>query len=242
MKKLILFLLVPFFLPAQTLTRSVLPSAGESSNPQLQWTLGEIATPRSTAGGYTLSQGFQQPKKTANAPCQISGKITTESGAPIPNVLVTAASSTSTTDANGDFCLQNLPTGAALTIIPTRNDNLKNGLTSADLLAIQRHLLNLQLLPSPYKIIAADCNKSFSATSADILVARRVLLNLDIAFPNSTPSWRFVPQNFAFQNGLNPFSPIFPENFQITLTAQNPSAVVNFIGIKVGDVNGTATP
>jgi hypothetical protein len=61
MKKIIIFLLVPFFLPAQTLQRSVLPSAGSSDNPQLQWTLGEVATTVLTGSGYSLYQGFQQP-------------------------------------------------------------------------------------------------------------------------------------------------------------------------------------
>lgn len=242
MKKILILLLISKNLQAQTLHRQVIPAAGESTNPRLQWTLGEPVAGIAKGGSATIFQGFQQPRKTTQANCQISGKITTESGKPIPNVQVTAASSTSTTDANGDFCLQNLPSGIALTITPTRNDNPKNGLTSGDLLLIQKHLLNQQLLPSPYKIIAADCNKNFSVTAADILVAQRVLLNLDNTFPNGNPSWRFVPQNFVFQNGQNPFSPVFPENIQITLTAQNPSAVVNFFGIKVGDANGTATP
>lgn len=46
---------------AQTLTRTVLPAAGSSSNPQLTWTLCEVSTERLSAGGYTLWQGFQVP-------------------------------------------------------------------------------------------------------------------------------------------------------------------------------------
>jgi hypothetical protein len=49
-------------LQAQTFTRTVLPAAGLSDNPQLTWTLGEVSTEKYTAGGYTLWQGFQVPE------------------------------------------------------------------------------------------------------------------------------------------------------------------------------------
>ena len=50
---------------AQTLSPSVLPSAGgyfSASNGSLSWTLGETMTPTLTAGATMLTQGFQQPE------------------------------------------------------------------------------------------------------------------------------------------------------------------------------------
>ncbi len=59
------FLVVAFFtstlLPSRTLDRFVMSVGGKSDNPQLQWTLGEVATTILKGGGYTLVQGFQQP-------------------------------------------------------------------------------------------------------------------------------------------------------------------------------------
>ncbi len=65
MKSKEVFLVVAFFtstlLHSQTLDRSVISFGGISDNPQLQWTLGEVATTILKGGGYTLAQGFQQP-------------------------------------------------------------------------------------------------------------------------------------------------------------------------------------
>lgn len=49
----------------QTLVSDVLSVGGVSDNPQLTWTMGEISTETYTAGGYTLSQGFQQPEMSS---------------------------------------------------------------------------------------------------------------------------------------------------------------------------------
>jgi hypothetical protein len=246
--KNLLFLLcfIPNLLFGQTLQRSVLPSAGSSDNPQLQWTLGEVATTVISGSSFTLYQGFQQPiQTTVVAGCAINGTIRTENGTPIPNAVVTLTGGsiqTINTDANGQFCFGNVPLNQAITVTPTRNDNIKNGLTSADLLLIQKHILNQQKLASPFKIIAADANKSNSVLSSDILIIQRVILNLVVQFPNGLNTWRFIPTSYIFSDILNPFSQIFPENQQVTLTAQVGTATVNFTGFKVGDANATATP
>jgi hypothetical protein len=56
--------------------------------------------------------------------------------------------------------------------------------------------------------------------------------------PNNT-SWRFVPRSFVFTNPDNPFQDTIPE--KIGFTIPPPTNEVSFYGIKVGDVNGTAT-
>lgn len=63
------FLYICFFSPqfvnAQTLSPSVLPSAGgyfSAANGSLSWTLGETVTPTLQAGSNILTQGFQQPE------------------------------------------------------------------------------------------------------------------------------------------------------------------------------------
>jgi large repetitive protein len=248
MKKYLIFLLIlPCILAGQTLQRAVLPSAGSSDNPQLQWTLGEVSTTVLSGSGYTLYQGFQQPTQasTPSGNCQINGIIRTENNVPIANVGVALSGSsnqTTTTNAAGEYCFNNVPLNQSVTVTPTRNDNFKNGLTSADLLLIQKHILNQQKLNSPYKIIAADANKSNSVLSSDILVIQRVILNIANTFPNGLQSWRFVPTGHVFSNLQNPFSQAFPESQQVTLATSLSTETVNFIGFKVGDVNGTAAP
>ena len=67
---------------------------------------------------------------------------------------------------------------------------------------IQRHILGIQPLLSPYKILAADVNNSKSITVADLSVLRKVLLGITTTFDNNT-SWRFVPENYVLRISTN---------------------------------------
>ena len=51
-----------------------------------------------------------------------------------------------------------MPKGGDYIINPYSNDNPLNGVSTLDIVEIQRHILGMQSLDSPYKIIAADIN------------------------------------------------------------------------------------
>jgi hypothetical protein len=112
--------------------------------------------------------------------------------------------------------------------------------TTYDLVLIQRHVLNVVPLNSPYKLIAADANKSGTVTTLDIVEIRRLILNITTSFSNNT-SWRFVRSDYVFPNPANPFQPAFPESIAIT-NLENNKWSLDFVGIKIGDVNGSADP
>ena len=62
--QILLALMIPGFLVAQSLTPSVIASSGnyfQGSTASLSWTLGEMATETYSAGNVILTQGFQQP-------------------------------------------------------------------------------------------------------------------------------------------------------------------------------------
>lgn len=122
---------------------------------------------------------------------------------------------------------------------PVRDDTPLNGITTFDLLLINKHILNLERLSSPYKMIAADANGSLSITTFDIVLLRRLILGIDTALTHSPP-WRFVPANFTFPNPDNPFQTPFPQAIAVAQGLQPQQA--DFIGIRVGDVNGSANP
>src|SRR5690606_27349680 len=90
------------------------------------------------------------------------------------------------------------------TIEPARNDDHKNGVSTLDLVAIQKHLLGLELLNSPYKLIAADANNSESVTTLDIVDIRKLILGLYTEFPNNQ-SGRFVDAAFQFDDPQHPW-------------------------------------
>ena len=93
-------------------------------------------------------------------------------------------------------------------------------------------------MDSPYKIIAADANKSGSVTTFDILEIRKLILGIYTALPNNN-SWRFIDHAYVFPNPNNPFATPFPETISVA------NAMVNcmhedFMGVKIGDVNNSA--
>jgi hypothetical protein len=55
--------------------------------------------------------------------------------------------------------------GGAYTLTPNKinEKNKTNGVTTLDIISVQKHLLNRDTLNSPYKIIAADVNSSNSS-------------------------------------------------------------------------------
>ena len=132
-----------------------------------------------------------------------------------------------------------VPIEANFTVTPSKDINIRNGVSTYDLLQIQRHILTLDTLDSPYKIIAADINHSNSISAFDLVVMRKVILFDSDTFPNNT-SWRFVPSDFVFSNPVDPFDDDFPESIEFTDIQGNTNA--DFTGIKIGDVNGSANP
>ena len=101
---------------------------------------------------------------------------------------------------------------------------------------IQRHILGLQKLDSPYKLIAADINNSESITAIDLIELRKLILGLYTELPNNN-SWRFVESAYTFVDFLNPFP--FAENVEIDNLDKEISNA-DFIGVKIGDVNTSA--
>jgi hypothetical protein len=112
-----------------------------------------------------------------------------------------------------------------------RNDNHKNGVSTLDLVKIQKHLLGLELLDSPYKLIAADANASESVSALDLVEIRKLILGLYTEFPKSE-SWRFVNSEFDFADPSNPWP------FDEVVTAAGHTMGHDFVAVKVGDVNG----
>jgi len=178
----------------------------------------------------------------------ISGKIIWEADhlAPIPSgVAITTvtlsgdASDTDITGIPGTYVLNAL-SGTNFVVTPKKNRPMPdaiNGLTAADASRIQQHVTGLFPLTDPYKLIAADVNKTNSITAQDVSLITQAILGSPIAqaiFINTT--WRFVPKAYVFPMPTIPWG--FPETITLTGAAVNQ----DFIGAKLGDVNNSANP
>jgi hypothetical protein len=136
---------------------------------------------------------------------------------------------------DGLFKFSGLENGEDYTIFPELNKNPLNGVSTFDLLLIQKHVLNTKKIENPYELIAADVNKSGSISIIDMLQLRKIILGVDKEFKENK-SWRFVDANFTFKKEDSPYQ--FPEI--VNINDLNGSAEAHFWGVKIGDVNGNA--
>jgi hypothetical protein len=131
--------------------------------------------------------------------------------------------------------------GYETAIVPRKNEQPLNGVTTYDLALISQHILGLEALDSPYKIIAADANQDGKVTTFDIIVLRKLILGITSELPNGK-SWRFLPDNYVFPNPQDPFTPPFPEKILVPHSADPLPTYFKFTGLKIGDVNDSAFP
>ena len=184
----------------------------------------------------------QDPNAVCNIPTalSISGNIETEDQEAIEDVEVQIDAGNignTTTNVDGYYIFSPLEPGGNYIITPEKDNNYLNGVTTFDLVLISKHILGQELLDSPYKMISADANHSETITALDIVKLRALILHIDTELANNS-SWRFVDASFAFPNALNPFETEFPE--EVSFQDLQVSQIANFVGIKIGDVNGTA--
>lgn len=169
----------------------------------------------------------------------INGSAMTESAEPVKDVFVKLEGSemNAMTNVQGIYSFGNMPIGGSYTVSPSKNDDILNGVTTLDLVMMQRHILGIQKLTSPYKMIAADVNKDKNITAADLVELRKVILGVNTKFSNNE-SWRFVDKSHTFGDTQFALSELFSEKTSVDNI--NADMIVDFTSIKVGDVNESA--
>lgn len=171
----------------------------------------------------------------------ISGEIRTANEEPVEGVMMRIRDDMpmyGPTNAQGAFRLEALMEDSSYLVQPEMNYDFKNGVSTIDLVLISRHILGEQRLDSPYKMIAADINRSNNITTIDIILLRQLILGLSTTFTQNT-SWRFIDAHYVFPNEENPWEEPFPEVVKIE-HLQAHQANVDFIAVKIGDINGNA--
>lgn len=173
-------------------------------------------------------------------------RLTTMTG--VNNATVTLsgdAAATNSTGIPGTYTFTSV-SGSNLVVTPLKNVPMPaavNGLSAADASRIQQHVLGAFPITDPYKMIAADANKSNSISSADANLIQQATLGSPVAqswFINNT--WRFVPKAYVFPVPLNPWSLGTPPYFPESISLSGGAGAQDFIGIKLGDANQSANP
>ncbi len=108
------------------------------------------------------------------------------------------------------------------------------GVSTRDLVAIQKYLLGKGDLPAPWQRIAADANNSGSISTADILALRKIILGKSQKLKKSG-SWRYYPVGMDMSELAA--MPGKEDHMRIPVVNTDMDQM-NFYGIKIGDVTG----
>jgi hypothetical protein len=171
----------------------------------------------------------------------INGKVVMPNGKAIPNVLLSAIGDDQyqkTTDISGDYSFNNINPGV-YKMFPYKNDDPTLGVSTADLIAIQRHILGIESFNQMGQYIAADINKDTEVSTIDLVELRKLILGVYSQFPQNT-SWRFFDQTLMGRTHDHTTLVEFENPFVQTIEKQ--TSQQNFTGIKIGDVNGSGIP
>ena len=195
------------------------------------------------AGNQDFCATYVEVQDNMNAcPAQaypvIAGVIATENEQTVEGVMVDVNNGLMTmlTPADGSYHFDMEP-GGDYTVTPTLDSNPLNGVTTLDMVIIMRHILGVELLETPYQMIAADANNSESISTLDLVIIQKLILLLESDFPANT-SWRFVDKDYVFPNPSNPWAESFPEVINYNNFTQD-DLFADFVAVKIGDVNGS---
>ena len=170
----------------------------------------------------------------------ISGRMHTEEGVAVQQVQLTNEAPAIdlfdqyTTMESGEYSFVSNPLYQDYTLKAEKNTDYMEGVSTLDLLLIQKHILGLSKFDSPYKMIAADITNDQNISALDLVYLRKVILGIELEFPNND-SWRFVTNDsdITLENPWNFKEEFFFEYLSKNLTNQDMTAV------KIGDVNGS---
>jgi hypothetical protein len=175
-----------------------------------------------------------------NDKISIGGKITLENKANMKNVEIDISNELTSknikSDENGSFVIHEMAANEQYNVLPQYNKDWLEGINTLDLVMIQRHILGVKKLDSPYKLIAADVDNNKKISVSDLIVLRKLILGIQ---PEglSNQSWRFINKKFVFSDASQPYD--FDDYVNFKSSSSN-AMDIDFMGIKTGDVNGTA--
>jgi len=190
------------------------------------------------------SNGDECDVLTGNGGALISGTIVTEYNEAVVDAMVMledmgpATQTMNNTDNNGAYSFTDVATNTDYQITADKNDDYINGVSTLDIVYIQRHILGLSFLDSEYKVIAADANGSESVSAADLVILRKLILGIIDELPN-TESWKFIDASQTFSNQYRPWP--FLDKLEV-YGVQTDMVGNDFVALKIGDVTGDAKP
>ena len=129
------------------------------------------------------------------------------------------------TTTSQDFTFSGLEEGQSYTVRPQSLDFSRNGLSTLDWVQVE-HFINGDTKFSPFQVLASDMNLDNVVDESDRYAMRTCIIG-----NGQCPSWRFASSDYD-GHGKG-----YVDEFTVTKIASD--LEVNFIPIKIGDVNNT---
>jgi hypothetical protein len=170
---------------------------------------------------------------------QVSGRIRTINDQAVKGVDVNLnydqTDNHSTTDQDGNFSFNAIPRNKKIKLTPSCNKNFIDGITTADIIKMQRHILGVELIQSPLDLLAADVDFSKKISTKDIVWLRKLILGQITEIPNQD-SYVFIDKHYVFNNPQDPFDEL-DSCKNVVMETSNPVNSIDILGIKMGDLN-----
>ena len=168
----------------------------------------------------------------------VSGFVRTADGIPLNNVpvLVNNGDFETMTTPDGYFSFDLFP-GGDYTIKPVYDENYNHELAMTDMLILVYHILGIEFQADPYVLIAGDMSNNCTLTTLDLVYLKKAILGFPDPFPFQD-SWVFVDADFVLPPGQTPCD--YPTVININDLSED-MFDLEFIGVKIGDLNGSAT-
>ncbi len=168
----------------------------------------------------------------------ISGHVATATGNNVSDAMVIFESTVPeypkqfVTDKTGDYSME-VQSDVDYRVHTIKKDAYLNGVSTLDIVMIQRHILGLETFADPYQLIASDANNDGLISASDLTEIRKVILGVKSEFKNE--SWRFPIKNQTMS-----MPNVMPYNEQYEYVRIDDNKVKqDFVAVKIGDVNSS---
>jgi hypothetical protein len=174
------------------------------------------STPTATATATATATIPPTPTVTPTPVVSISGTLLYCSNplpGPVPNVTLTLTgtmSGSTLSDGSGNYTFSSLSSGGSYTVTPTKAALLPGatGIDTVDVVAVQRHFLNLGTPLSGCRLTAADVNVDNAVDTVDVIAIQRFFLGFSTGISNVgrygfTPLSRSYSPLISNQTGQN---------------------------------------
>jgi hypothetical protein len=177
---------------------------------------------------------------SATQRASVAGKVADAYGRVLKDVQITVNSSQPEfprsvfTNTRGDYNFDKLNMFQNYEISASKIDKAEEGVSTIDLLKMQRHILSISKFANVPEMVAADVNNDGRINISDLVEVRKIVLGVSTSFL-LVPSWKFIAlgQLPSVDNFYQAFQTIGLDALSSTLYDQS------FIGVKMGDVDGS---